>query len=111
MGFEVCLTATVEEDFIHDVTKETNRRSRLAPFRGGHVATPSMLMMTPNREEGESTEAEEEPNSLGTYGFKTMNRDRIHSQSERRRKGQRTPKTEKPESREEDRTQRTVQQK
>ena len=39
-GFGICLTAMVEEDFIHDVTEETNRRSRLAPFREGHVATP-----------------------------------------------------------------------
>jgi len=39
-GFGICLTATVEEERIHDVTKETNQRSRLAPFRGGQVATP-----------------------------------------------------------------------
>ena len=39
-GFGIWLTATVEEEHIHDVTEETNRRSRLVLFRGGHVATP-----------------------------------------------------------------------
>ena len=39
-GFGICLTATVEEERIHDITEETNRRSRLVLFRGGHVATP-----------------------------------------------------------------------
>ena len=39
-GFGICLTTIVEEECIHDVTEETNRRSMLAPFRGGHVATP-----------------------------------------------------------------------
>jgi len=39
-GFGICLTAAVEKERIHDVTEEMNRRSMLAPFRGGQVATP-----------------------------------------------------------------------
>lgn len=39
-GFGIRLTTMVEEECIHGVTKETNRRSKLAPFRKGHVATP-----------------------------------------------------------------------
>ena len=47
-GFGVHLTATVEEECIHGVTEETNRRSMMAPFRGEQVATPWAFMMTPN---------------------------------------------------------------
>ena len=39
-GFGIRSTTTVEKERIHDVTEETNRRSMLAPFRGGQVATP-----------------------------------------------------------------------
>ena len=39
-GFGIFLTATMEEECIYGVTKETNQRSMLAPFRGGQVATP-----------------------------------------------------------------------
>lgn len=34
-GFGIRLNATVEEEPIHDVTEETNRRNMLASFRGG----------------------------------------------------------------------------
>ena len=39
-GFGIHLTTTVEEECIHGVIEETNRRSMLPPFRGGQVATP-----------------------------------------------------------------------
>lgn len=38
--FGIRLTTTVEEERIHDVTEEMTRRSMLALFRGGQVATP-----------------------------------------------------------------------
>ena len=39
-GFGIRLTTMVEEERIHGVIEETNRRSMLAQFRGGKVATP-----------------------------------------------------------------------
>jgi len=39
-GYGIRLTTMVEEELIHGITKETNRWSMLAPFRGGQVATP-----------------------------------------------------------------------
>jgi len=61
----------VAEDSFHDVTEELNRRSRLAQFIGGHVATPSELdddveQGTPSAAtEGDPMEVEEEPNYHG----------------------------------------------